>query len=245
MRREFVVEIQPERGAGRDLRIVAKREQVDDWASRSESVVDGLDQRDLLVEKTIRRKAELDTEAPGERIRISEEQTGTNLAVRAIARARRAGEGEFVGIRREASLRGDLAAPALEGIFAPQVHRAGRRVGVHARGRRLVHLDGLDAGDRGLLEFELPRGAAERGRRRGGHAHPIDAHRRVFRIEAANTHGAGVGIVIINDDAGHILHELTDVSARDVPEIVRRHDVLHVQRRALFHDRLGIALAFA
>jgi hypothetical protein len=40
-----------------------------------------------------------------------------------------------------------------------------------------------------------------------------------------------------------ILHELAGVAAGDVAEIIGRDHVLHVKRRALLHDRLGVTLA--
>ena len=140
-------------------------------------------------------------------------------------------------------VRDDLAAFALEGIFASEVDAARGRIGVHARGQRLAHLDRLDAVDRSLLELELARGGAEGGRGGTRHAHAVDADADIFRIETADARGARVGLLVVDDHARHVLHELADVAAGDVAEIVRRDDVLHVERSALLHDRLGVALA--
>ena len=237
-----VVEVAVEGDAGGELRCVAENDLVEHRPARRQAVIKGVRDLGLFRGNRIRAEADLDAEPFPKRFGIGKHESRSHLVMLAIVRPRGFAQAEVVGIGGERGLGGDLAAFAVERILAAQIDAPRGRIGLHARGGGLADLDGLGAVNRCLLEFKLP-GAGPEARGGGaGHAHPVDAHSDIFRVEPANARGAGIRVVIVHHDAGEIFDELTDVAARDVAEIIRRHDILHVQRGALLHDCLRVTL---
>jgi hypothetical protein len=129
---------------------------------------------------------------------------------------------KLLGVHVQAEIVTDAAPFAVKGAAGLHIDGAGGRAGIHVGTRRAMNFDRFDRADRERLET---RRAAEVAGAVGigtGERHAVERDTNVLRIHATEARAAGLGLDVIDVDAGQVFEELADVAVSDIAEDIGR-----------------------